>query len=101
MLDFYKMFVNLRMEKRGVDCDDVYSTMRDCLELPITKDEVFIVFYRGDKDEDSYWSYSELRELVCPRDYQYQTLFESRPAFYGALTSPKVYFEGNTRECLK
>jgi Ca2+-binding EF-hand superfamily protein len=99
--DLYKLFVNLNMGKRGVDCDDLYTAVNENLELPITKDEVFIIFYKVDKDGDSFWSCSELAEAFCPREYEYKKLVESRGGFYGSESSTKDYFEGKTRESLK
>lgn len=48
------------MSKKGVDCDDLYATLRNVLGVEITKDEVFILFYKVDKDGDGYWSFDEL-----------------------------------------
>lgn len=61
MSDCYKMFIQRQMHKRGVDCDDLYATLKNCLEIEITKDEVFILFYKVDKDQDGYWSFDELQ----------------------------------------
>ena len=99
--DLYKLFLNLQLGKRGIDCDDLYTAVNENLELPITKDEVFIIFYKVDKDGDSLWSFSELAEAFCPREHEYRSLVDSRGGFYGSESSPKDYFEGRTRETLK
>jgi len=48
------------MGKSGIDCDDVFATITDNLQIDISKDEVFIIFYKVDKDGDGQWSYDEL-----------------------------------------
>ena len=48
------------MGKPGIDCDDVFATITDNLQIDISKDEVFIIFYKVDKDGDGQWSYDEL-----------------------------------------
>lgn len=60
LCDIYKMFLQLRVNKPGIDSDDVYYTLRTNLEIDITIDEVFIIFYKIDKDSDGFWSYEEL-----------------------------------------
>ena len=40
------------MGKPGIDCDDVFATITDNLQIDISKDEVFIIFYKVDKDGD-------------------------------------------------
>lgn len=101
MCDVYKMFCQLDAGKRGVDCDDLYSTMVDNLQLTITKDEVFIIFYKLDKDGDGLLSYSEVCDCFVPRENEYAVLINSRGGFYGAESDPSKYFEGQTRELLK
>lgn len=101
MCDTYKMFLKCQMGKRGIDCDDVFETITTNLELPITKDEVFIIFYKVDKDGDGFWSYSELCEAFTPRETEYRTLVDSRGGFYGSESDLQKYFEGETREHLK
>lgn len=57
MCDIYKMLINLKEGKRGVDCDDLFYAISVNLELVITKDEVFIIFYKLDKDGDGFLNY--------------------------------------------
>ena len=95
------MFCQLDAGKRGVDCDDLYSTMVHNLQLTITKDEVFIIFYKLDKDGDGLLSYSEVCDCFVPRENEYAVLINSRGGFYGAESNPTKYFEGQTRELLK
>ena len=71
------------------------------LQLTITKDEVFIIFYKLDKDGDGLLSYSEVCDCFVPRENEYAVLINSRGGFYGAESDPTKYFEGQTRELLK
>ena len=87
--------------KRGIDCDDLYHTITKNLELTITKDEVFIMFYKLDKDGDGMISYEEMSDCFKPRAHEYAMLLESRGGFYGSESDFKKYFEGPTRELLK
>ena len=87
--------------KRGVDCDDLYDTITNNLELTITKDEVFIIFYKLDKDGDGFLNYTEVCNCFLPRENEYAVLINSRGGFYGGETSTKTYFEGETRNLLK
>lgn len=57
MCDTYKMMIRLQEGKKGIDCDDLYCCLVDNLELMITKDEVFIIFYKLDKDADGFLNY--------------------------------------------
>jgi len=89
------------MGKPGVDCDDVYAAITENLEIDISKDEVFIIFYKVDKDGDGYWSYDELQQAFVPRENEYAMLVNSRGGFYGGESNLKNYFEGETRNTLK
>ena len=101
MCDNYKMFMRRQMGKPGIDCDDLFDTITTNLQLPITKDEVFIIFYKVDKDGDGYWNYSEMSEAFNPREEEYRSLVDSRGGFYGSEPDLTKYFEGETREHLK
>ena len=101
MCDTYKMFTQLDARKRGVDCDDLFATMVNNLQLTITKDEVFIIFYKLDKDGDGLLSYSEICDCFVPRENEYAVMINSRGGFYGAESDPQKYFEGPTRELMK
>ena len=92
MCDAYKMFTQLDTNKRGVDCDDLYATIVDNLRLTITKDEVFIIFYKLDKDGDGLLSYSEICYCFVPREQEYAVLINARGGFYGAESDPRKYF---------
>ena len=100
MCDIYKLLTNLK-PGNGVNCDDLYSAIAENLELIITKDEVFIIFYRLDKDGDGFLNYGEVCDCFLPREQEYAVLIQSRGGFYGGETSTKAYFEGETRNCLK
>jgi hypothetical protein len=95
------MFLQLKIAKPGVDCDDVYATIKHNLEIDITQDEVFIIFYKVDKDGDGFWSYEELQKAFVPRENEYAKLVNSRGGFYGGESDLKCYFEGETRNTLK
>ena len=101
MCDTYKMFTQLDASKKGIDCDDLYATLVDNLQLTITKDEVFIIFYKLDKDGDGLLSYSEVCDCFVPRENEYAVMINSRGGFYGAESDATKYFEGQTRELLK
>lgn len=75
--------------------------MVENLGLVITKDEVFIIFYKLDRDGDGVLNYGEVCECFLPREQEYAVLISSRGGFYGGETSTKSYFEGETRNCLK
>jgi Ca2+-binding EF-hand superfamily protein len=100
MCDVYKLLTNLK-PGYGVDCDDLYKAIAENLELIITKDEVFIIFYKLDKDGDGFLNYTEVCDCFLPREAEYAVLIQSRGGFYGGETSTKTYFEGDTRNCLK
>lgn len=102
LCDCFKMFGGLSHGgRRGIDCDDLYHTITVNLELTITKDEVFIMFYKMDKDGDGLISYDEMSDCFKPRAHEYAMLLESRGGFYGTESDFKKYFEGPTRELLK
>ena len=49
--DVFRMFGGLdNKNKIGIDCDDLYYTITQILDVTITKDEVFIMFYKIDKN---------------------------------------------------
>lgn len=59
LCDVFKMFGGLSRGKQGIDCDDLYHTIINNLELQVTKDEVFIMFYKLNKSGDGLISYEE------------------------------------------
>ena len=101
MRDTYKMFLRNSTVKKGIDCDDFFVTLVHNLQLPISKDEMFILFYKLDRDGDGKLCYSEICDAFIPREAEYATIVKSRGGFYGAETSPLRYFEGPTRKELK
>ena len=101
MCDIYKMMTQLKLGKRGVDCEDLYTTMIFNLELTITKDEVFIIFYKLDRDGDGVLNYSEVCDCFIPREDEYASMINSRGGFYGDETDPKKFFEPETRDSIK
>jgi len=101
MCDVFKMFGGLTRGKIGIDCDDLYGTIVDNLELQVTKDEVFIMFYKLDKDGDGLINFEEFQNCFMPRAHEYAILLQSRGGFYGAESDFTKYFEGPTRNLLK
>ena len=101
LCDVYKMFLRLAVNKQGIDCHDVYYTLKTNLEIDITMDEVFIIFYKVDKDSDGFWCFDELKEAFVSREQEYASLVTTRGGFYGSESDVKQYFEPATREALK
>ena len=91
----------MKVNKTGIDCDDVFFTLKHNLEIDITIDEVFIIFYKVDKDSDGYWRYDEVASAFVPREKEYASLITSRGGFYGSESDVKSYFQPKTREALK
>jgi hypothetical protein len=89
------------VNKQGIDCDDVFFTLKTNLEIDITIDEVFIIFYKVDKDSDGFWSYDELQYAFVPREKEYASLVTTRGGFYGSENDVRNFFEPETREALK
>lgn len=84
LCDVYKMFLQLKVQKTGIDCDDVFFTLKNNLQIDITIDEVFIIFYKVDKDSDGQWRYEEIADAFVPREKEYAQLITSRGGFYGS-----------------
>ena len=101
MCDIYKLLINLKEGKRGVDSDDLFAAVTGNLELVITKDEVFIIFYKLDKDGDGVLNYSEITDCFMPRESEYAVLINSRGGFYGEESDTKAFFEPETRALIK
>jgi Ca2+-binding EF-hand superfamily protein len=100
MCDVYKMFCRLDLDKRGVDCDDLYFTIVENLGLEITKDEVFMLFYAVDKDGDGYLNRDEMIDCFMPRQPEYASILNSRGGFHGRESDLMKYFMGDTRNCI-
>lgn len=101
LCDCFKLFTQKQQGKKGVDCDDLYYVLTRLLGVEITKDEVFNMFYRVDRDGDGYWCYDELESAFMPRDKDYAKLIMSRVGFQGENADLSSYFEGGTREQLR
>ena len=101
LADIFRMFGGLSKGKRGVDCDDLYDTTVRNLELTITKDEVFIMFYKLNTAGNGLISYDEFADGFMPRSQEYKMLLQTRGSFYGTEKDYKKYFDGPTRELLK
>ena len=95
------MFNSVKNNRRGFDVDDLYYVLREYLGLTLTKDEVFILFYKLDRDGDGFICYSELSQAFVPNQHEYAVLIQSRPAFHGDHTAPKEYFSKETRDQLR
>lgn len=48
--------------------------MREVIGLTLTKDEVFILFYKLDRDGDGFINYAELTAALTPRQQEYAVL---------------------------
>ena len=96
LTDAFKLFNSAKNSRRGFDVDDMYYVLRDVLGLTLSKDEVFILFYKLDRDGDGAINYTELCKALVPRQHEYAVLLESRKAYYGQHTQTKDYFKGDT-----
>ena len=67
LADAFKLFNSVKNNKRGFDCDDFYYVLKHVLSLNITHDEMFILFYKLDRDKDGFVSYSELSKCFMPK----------------------------------
>ena len=99
--DVYKLFIGKNTTKKGIDCDDFYIALVHNLQLEITKDEMFILFYKLDTNGDAKLTFSEICNAFSPQDKSYATIMQSRGGFYGAESNPLRYFEGPTRQGLR
>jgi hypothetical protein len=99
--DAFKLFNSVNNHRKGADCDDIYYILSKVIGLSITKDEVFILFYKLDRDGDGYINYTELAQAFIPKQHEYAVLIQSRKPFYGEYTEPRDYFKGQTLEFLK
>lgn len=81
--DLYKLFNSVKNFKNGIDCDDFYHVLKNVLGVNISHDEIFILFYKIDKDGDGLISYSELSTAFLPKQHEYSVLILSRKPFYG------------------
>ena len=66
LTDAFKMFNSVKNNRRGIDVDDLYYVLREYLHLSLTKDEVFILFYKLDRDGDGFICYTELTAAFMP-----------------------------------
>lgn len=103
LTDAFKLFNSVKTGKRGFDVDDLYYVLREHLGLgSLTKDEVFILFYKLDRDGDGYVTYSDMGRAFAPRSqHEYAVLLESRGAYHGDHTEPRDFFSLETKELLK
>lgn len=99
--DIFKMFGGLSKGKHGIDVDDLFYTVTENLDLTVTKDEVFIMFYKLNRSGNGLINYEEFTDCFTPRSHEYQTLLQSRGGFYGGEKDLTKYFEGQTRNLLK
>ena len=98
--DVYKMFTRLDLQKKGVDCDDLYSTIVDNLGLDITRDEIFMLFYAVDKDGDGFLDREEMADCFMPRQPEYASILKQRGGFHGGESDLNKYFLGDTRNSI-
>jgi len=64
--DVFKLFNSVKNNRRGIDVDDLFYVLKEHLKITLTKDEVFILFYKLDKDGDGFINYSELCSAFIP-----------------------------------
>ena len=50
--DSWNMFTRLNKHSKGVDAEDLFFTAVHNLEMEITKDEIFMIFFSLDRDGD-------------------------------------------------
>ena len=101
MCDAFKMFLRSSTFKKGIDCDDFFYTLVYNLNLTITKDEMFILFYKLDKDGDGRLCFSEVCDFFVPQAEEYAKVVNTRGGFYGDETKHTQYFAGPTRQNIK
>lgn len=101
--DLYKLFNSVKQNKRGFDVDDLYYVLKEHLQLPqLTKDEIFILFYKMDRDGDGFVTYGDMGRSFVPRaQHEYKVLVESRGAYHGDHTQPRDFFSPETRDLLR
>jgi Ca2+-binding EF-hand superfamily protein len=66
LADAFKMFNSVKNTRNGIDCDDFFYVLTHLLGLQITKDEIFILFYKLDRDTNGFLNYTELTRAFLP-----------------------------------
>lgn len=86
--DAFKLFNSVKQSKRGFDVDDLYYVLKEYLGLgQLSKDEVFILFYKLDRDGDGFVTYSDMGRAFVPKaQHEYAILLESRGAYHSDHT---------------
>jgi len=64
--DVFKLFNSVKNHRRGIDVDDLYYVLKEYLKITLSKDEVFILFFKLDRDGDGFINYSELCNAFIP-----------------------------------
>lgn len=72
--DAFKLFNSVKNNRRGIDIDDFYYVLREYIKVTLSKDEVFILFYKIDRDGDGFINYSELAKAIIPNQHEYAVL---------------------------
>lgn len=67
LTDAFKLFNSVKNHRKGIDCDDLYYILLNVIGLSITKDEVFILFYKMDRDNDGFINYTEFSSAFTPK----------------------------------
>lgn len=62
----FKLFNSVKNHRRGIDVDDLYYILKEYIKVELSKDEVFILFYKLDRDGDGFINYSELTKAFIP-----------------------------------
>ena len=86
LVDAFKLFNSSKNHAQGPDCDDFFHILTKVLGLEISKDEMFIIFYKIDRDGDGHLNFNELQQAFLPFQYEYRVLLQQRKAFYGSAT---------------
>ena len=81
--DTYKLLSRFNEVKRGVEANDLQYICNDQLDLPITRDEMFLIFHGTDKNGDGYLDRQEIANCFMPREPQYAEILNERGGFYG------------------
>ena len=74
MRDAFKLFcAKSGHSMKGMDVDDLAEAIFK-LGLHITKNEVFVLFYKLDRDSDGIVAYSEFCQAFIPKQHEYSLL---------------------------
>jgi hypothetical protein len=87
--------------KRGVEPNDLQEICNYQLNLPITRDEMFLIFHGNDKNGDGFLDRQEVANAFMPREPQYAEILNERGGSYGEEHDLSQIFQKGTRDALK